>query len=100
MLLGYCASLNQSLIGQHIDGPQNGPAPPPWSIPAQPSQLFTPQEAHIEVPHTATVKVCAPDNSNHFKKGASMTYAIITTRHTCIKYGFYGNLIICILCST
>ena len=44
-------------VGQAIDGPQNGPAPPPWSIPAQPTQLFTPQEAHIEVPHTATVKV-------------------------------------------
>ena len=40
-----------------IDGPQNGLAPQPWDIPAQPSQLFTPQEALIEVPHTAAVKV-------------------------------------------
>ena len=40
-----------------IDGPQNGLAPQPWDIPAQPTQLFTPQEALIEVPHTAAVKV-------------------------------------------
>lgn len=44
--------------GQQIDGPQNGPAPQPWDILAQPSQLFTPQEARIEVPHTASVKPC------------------------------------------
>ena len=43
--------------GQQIDGPQNGPAPQPWDILAQPNQLFTPQEARIEVPHTASVKV-------------------------------------------
>jgi len=43
--------------GQHIDGPQNGPAPQPWGILAQPTKIFTPQESHIEVPHTATVKV-------------------------------------------
>ena len=43
--------------GQHIDGPQNGPAPQPWDILAQPTKIFTPQESHIEVPHTATVKV-------------------------------------------
>nr|XP_058949494.1 protein SSUH2 homolog [Pocillopora verrucosa] len=44
--------------GQVIDGPQNGPAPPPWSIPAQPNQIFTPQAVNIEVPHTASVKPC------------------------------------------
>ena len=44
-------------VGQVIDGPQNGPAPPPWSIPAQPNQIFTPQAVNIEVPHTASVKV-------------------------------------------
>ena len=33
------------------------PAPLPWSIPAQPTKMFVPSEAHIEVPHTASVKV-------------------------------------------
>ena len=47
-------------VGQMIDGPQNGPAPPPWSIPAQPNQIFTPQAVNIEVPHTASVKVKTP----------------------------------------
>ena len=54
------ASVGNSLfmnVGQMIDGPQNGPAPPPWSIPAQPNQIFTPQVVNIEVPHTASVKV-------------------------------------------
>ncbi|KAL9959449.1 hypothetical protein ACROYT_G032774 [Oculina patagonica] len=62
-LASFCESRSTSwkyepYRGQHIDGPQNGPAPPPWAIPAQASQLFTPQETHIEVPHTATVKPC------------------------------------------
>ena len=57
------ASISNSLfmnVGQVIDGPQNGPAPPPWSIPAQPNQIFTPQAVNIEVPHTASVKVKTP----------------------------------------
>ena len=57
------ASIGNSLfmnVGQVIDGPQNGPAPPPWSIPAQPNQTFTPQAVNIEVPHTASVKVNTP----------------------------------------
>ena len=57
------ASVGNSLfmnVGQVIDGPQNGPAPPPWSIPAQPNQIFTPQAVNIEVPHTASVKVKTP----------------------------------------
>ena len=57
------ASIGNSLftnVGQVIDGPQNGPAPPPWSIPAQPNQIFTPQAVNIEVPHTASVKVKTP----------------------------------------
>ena len=57
------ASIGNSLfmnVGQVIDGPQNGPAPPPWSIPAQPNQIFTPQVVNIEVPHTASVKVKTP----------------------------------------
>ena len=57
------ASIGNSLfmnVGQVIDGPQNGPAPPPWSITAQPNQIFTPQAVNIEVPHTASVKVKTP----------------------------------------
>ena len=57
------ASIGNSLfmnVGQVIDGPQNGPVPPPWSIPAQPNQIFTPQAVNIEVPHTASVKVKTP----------------------------------------
>ena len=55
--VGNSLSMN---VGQMIDGPQNGPAPPPWSIPAQPNQIFTPQVVNIEVPHTASVKVKTP----------------------------------------
>ena len=55
--VGNSLSMN---VGQMIDGPQNGPAPPPWSIPAQPNQIFTPQAVNIEVPHTASVKVKTP----------------------------------------
>ena len=38
--------------------PQNGPAPGPWDIPAQPGDLFVGQIKVFEVPHTASVKVC------------------------------------------
>jgi len=44
--------------GQLIDGPQNGPAPGPWDIAAQPSQLFQDSHKQFEIPHTASVKVC------------------------------------------
>lgn len=43
--------------GQIIDGPQNGPAPGPWVIGVQPSQMFSPSSTRVEVPHTASVKV-------------------------------------------
>lgn len=54
--------------GQMIDGPQNGPAPPPWSIPAQPHQIFTPQVVNIEVPHTASVKPCHDCMASGYKR--------------------------------
>ena len=41
-----------------VDGPANGPAPPPWSIAAQPSQVFHDHEKCFEVPHTASVRAC------------------------------------------
>lgn len=54
--------------GQMIDGPQNGQAPQPWSIPAQPNQLFTPQVVNIEVPHTASVKPCHDCMASGYKR--------------------------------
>ena len=53
-------------IGQLIDGPQNGPAPGPWYIASQPNQLFQDHEKHLEVPHTASIKMC------HGCEGAGM----------------------------
>ncbi|XP_064399317.1 protein SSUH2 homolog [Halichondria panicea] len=58
---------HEPFAGQLIDGPQNGPAPGPWDIAAQPNQLFQDHEKHFEVPHTASVKVC------HNCVGAGMT---------------------------
>ena len=46
------------VAGQAIDGPLNGPAPPPWNILAQPGQMFHDHEKLFEVPHTASVKPC------------------------------------------
>ena len=41
-----------------IDGPQNGPAPGPWDIAAQPNGMFSNHDKSFEVPHTASVKSC------------------------------------------
>ena len=54
--------------GQLIDGPQNGPAPGPWDIAAQPTQLFQNSQKHFEVPHTASVKVCHGCMGNGFNR--------------------------------
>ena len=43
--------------GQPIDSPVNGPAPPPWNVPAQPPQMFSDSQTKLEVPHTANIKV-------------------------------------------
>ena len=43
--------------GGPVDGPENGPPPPPWGIPCQPKCLFRDEKVKIEVPHTAKVKV-------------------------------------------
>ena len=45
-------------LGQIVDGPSNGPAPAPWSIPVQPTKMFHDHHRDIEVPHTAFVKKC------------------------------------------
>ncbi|KAK2179059.1 hypothetical protein NP493_516g00007 [Ridgeia piscesae] len=39
--------------GQEIDGPMNGPAPTPWSIPCVPSEMFQDEVHEMEVPHTS-----------------------------------------------
>ena len=54
--------------GQMIDGPQNGPAPGPWDIAVQPTQLFQNSQNHFEVPHTASVKVCHGCTGNGFNR--------------------------------
>ena len=43
--------------GQIIDGPHNGPAPGPWLVDVKPARMFSPSTTHVEVPHTASVKV-------------------------------------------
>ena len=43
--------------GGPVDGPENGPAPPPWVIPCTPDNLFQNQVKKIEVPHTSVVRV-------------------------------------------
>jgi hypothetical protein len=44
--------------GGEIDGPRCGPAPRPWDIPADPSDLFRSEMKVLQVPHTASVKTC------------------------------------------
>ncbi|KAK3585813.1 hypothetical protein CHS0354_038330 [Potamilus streckersoni] len=44
--------------GGFVDGPENGPPPPPWAIPCQPDSMFKDDTKKIEVPHTASVKPC------------------------------------------
>ncbi|XP_046577132.1 protein SSUH2 homolog isoform X1 [Haliotis rubra] len=44
--------------GGFVDGPENGPPPPPWAIPCNADSLFLDQQKLIEVPHTATVRPC------------------------------------------
>ena len=47
-----------SMVGGIVDTPANGPAPLPWDIPASPPEKFKNTTAYVEVPHTASVKVC------------------------------------------
>lgn len=44
--------------GGFVDGPENGPAPPPWAIACEPKKLFKDDKFKKEVPHTAKVKKC------------------------------------------
>ncbi|XP_076468951.1 protein SSUH2 homolog [Babylonia areolata] len=44
--------------GGPVDGPSNGPAPPPWAIPCQADNLFQDQVKLLEVPHTSHVQGC------------------------------------------
>lgn len=49
--------VNEPYRGGPVDGPQNGPPPPPWAIPCQPNGMFETHTKEMEVPHTATVRV-------------------------------------------
>ena len=43
-----------------VDGPENGPAPALWDVNVAPiyGGAFVNKTAHVEVPHTATMKPC------------------------------------------
>jgi len=41
-----------------VDAPANGPAPLPWDIPVPPAEKFKNLTVYVEVPHTASVRVC------------------------------------------
>ena len=45
------------LVGQPIDGPENGPAPHAWQVQVTQPAAFQPTVIFKEIPHTATVKV-------------------------------------------
>eukprot|EP00794_Sanderia_malayensis_P005601 gene5601-6290_t len=57
-------------LGGPVDGPQNGPAPMPWSILVQHPPPFQPTVFHTEIPHTASVKV---QNNCHLCRGKGHT---------------------------
>lgn len=54
--------------GGPLDGPENGPAPGPWDIPAQCKKLFKDEKRESEVPHTATTKVIVWGEDTNVKK--------------------------------
>lgn len=45
------------LTGQMVDGPQNGPSPPPWEIQVPYPQKYTDVVMKAQVPHSSVVKV-------------------------------------------
>ena len=53
----YCCD---AVSGGVLDTPANGPAPLPWDIQVSPPEKFQNATVHVEVPHTASVKVCLP----------------------------------------
>jgi hypothetical protein len=44
--------------GGPVDTPMNGPAPLPWDIPIYATDRFKGETKRLEVPHTASIKVC------------------------------------------
>ncbi|KAK3101124.1 hypothetical protein FSP39_001126 [Pinctada imbricata] len=44
--------------GGPVDGPNNGPPPPPWMIDCIADSMFHTHVKRMEVPHTATVRPC------------------------------------------
>jgi hypothetical protein len=69
-----------------VDGAENGPAPLPWDINAQPSDVFKNEEKFIRVPHTSSVKHC------HRCRGAGH---VVCTE--CYGKGWVGIKIDCVL---
>jgi len=49
-----------AVVGGVLDSPANGPAPLPWDILVAPPEKFTNSTVYVEVPHTASMKVCFP----------------------------------------
>lgn len=44
--------------GGEVDSPRCGPAPRPWDIPSEPTDLFRSEVKVLQVPHTASVRSC------------------------------------------
>jgi len=57
--LDICLLVCNVVLGGVLDSPANGPAPLPWDIPVSPPEKFKNLTVYVEVPHTASVKVCS-----------------------------------------
>jgi len=57
-MVAYSSLFCVAVTGGILDTPANGPAPLPWSIAVSPPEKFKNNTVHVEVPHTASVKVC------------------------------------------
>ena len=66
-------------MGGPVDGPENGPPPPPWAIPCSPHQSFHDHKIKIEVPHTSVVRV-----SMAFRSKVYISYLLYLFYATCI----------------
>ncbi|XP_067937296.1 protein SSUH2 homolog [Watersipora subatra] len=45
--------------GGAVDGSHNGSAPDPWTLRANPSQMFQDERQYLRIPHTSEVRVCS-----------------------------------------
>ncbi|XP_030853629.1 protein SSUH2 homolog isoform X1 [Strongylocentrotus purpuratus] len=79
--------VNEPFSGQPVDGPQNGPAPLPWSIAVNIPAMFTNSIAKVEVPHTASVKPCHDCHSMGFRRCHTCLGRGRTRCHHCHGHG-------------